>query len=142
MAVAGDSSYSHGHADGHFVRFYEAQSSLVDEVAEFAERALRLGGHAIAIAKSESLAALAARLRGFGRADSAAAHHRGRLVMLDAELMLSHFMVNGWPDENRFLSSVGAVVAHAAQSGAAPFTRSAKWWDCFASAASTRRRCD
>jgi PAS domain S-box-containing protein len=120
MAVAGESSYSHGHADGHFVRFYEAQSSLVDEVAEFADRALRLGGHAIAIAKSENLAALAARLRGFGCADSAAAQHSGRLVMLDAELTLSRFMVNGWPDEDRFLSTVGAVVARAVQSGGGP----------------------
>jgi len=120
MAVAGHSSYSGGHAGGHFVRFYESQSSLVDEVAEFADRALRLGGHAIAIAKSEHLAALAARLRGFGCADSAAAHHSGRLVMLDAELMLSRFMVDGWPDKERFISSIGAVVARAAQSAGGP----------------------
>ncbi|WP_116138751.1 ATP-binding protein [Trinickia diaoshuihuensis] len=120
MAVAGHSPYSCGHAEGHFVRFYEAGSPLIDEVTEFADRALRLGGHAILIATRAHLAALGSRLRGFGCPGEAQAQHSSRLVTLDAELTLSRFMVDGWPDEQRFVSTVGAVVAAAAATGGGP----------------------
>src|SRR5690242_6872381 len=60
MAVAGHPCFSHGHADGHFVRFYQADSLLADEVAEFADRALCSGGSAIVIATRAHAAAITA----------------------------------------------------------------------------------
>ena len=119
MAVAGH-PFTHGHADGHFVRFYEAESLLVDEVADFAERALRSGGHAVVIATQAHLAALASKLRGFGCAAGMDTGTTSRLVTLDAEQKLARFMVDGWPNEALFLSSVGALMARVTTPGGAP----------------------
>ncbi len=118
MAVAEHPCFSHGDADGHFVRFYGADSLLADEVAEFANRALRSGGCAIVIATRAHLTEITARLRRFGEGGEPA-WHAGQVVALDAEETLSRFMVDGWPDESLFRSSVGTVVAAAAAAAAA-----------------------
>ncbi|MDB6163557.1 MAG: hypothetical protein JWL98_989, partial [Xanthomonadaceae bacterium] len=41
----------------------------------------------------------------------------GTYIALDAASTLSSFMVDGWPDEQRFFDVIGAVVAQAKQGG-------------------------
>ena len=118
MAVAEQPCLSQHHAHGHFVRFYQADSLLVDEVAQFAQRALSAGGCAVVIATRVHATAIASQLRRLGEAGEPA-WHPGQFVALDAEETLARFMVDGWPDERLFIASVGAVMA-AATAGGAP----------------------
>ncbi len=105
---------------GHLVRFYEAESPLLDEVAAFAERALRSGGRAIIIATHDHLMGIKSKLREFGSIEGGAPWFPGQFVALDAEEALSRFMVDGWPDDRLFASSIGALMAaaHAPGGGA------------------------
>lgn len=115
MANAGQKCISAPDASGHFVRFYHAESLLLDEVVEFADGALRSGGSAILIATRPHLSAITPRLRGFGRERDEDPWFPGKLVLLDAELALSRFMVDGWPDERRFLATIGKLIASASE---------------------------
>ena len=101
----------------HVVRFYEDDCYLMDEASEFLDAALRTGGAGILIATPEHAVAVKQRLAGFG---GAAAHGRwypGELIILDARETLDRFLVEGWPDEQRFFDVVGAVVGAAASGG-------------------------
>ncbi len=111
MAVAATAFPSPKHETGHFVRFYHADSLLVTEIAEFASRALRSAGRAIVIATPSHLAAVAARLHQLHPADAEQASPLQGLVALEAQAALSRFMVDGWPDEERFYASIGALMA-------------------------------
>jgi PAS domain S-box-containing protein len=101
---------------GHFVRFYDEEKLLLDEVAEFIDASLRASGTGIAIATAEHLDALRTRLAGFG-STRGTGWFPGRLITLDATETLATFMVEGWPDEERFFASVGSVVASACAGG-------------------------
>ncbi|MGJ7915592.1 ATP-binding protein [Massilia sp. LXY-6] len=92
---------------GHFVRFYDNDDVLLDEVAAFVEQALHVHGKGIVIASAAHREALCRRL------DAEAA----RVVWLDAEATLATFMVDGWPDRQRFDAVVGGVVAAACAGG-------------------------
>ncbi len=93
----------------HFVRFYEDESPVIDEVVQFALRALRDKGVAIVIATSAHLASIAPRLERAARGPRA-----GKLICADAQTALAGFMVDDWPDEERFFATIGALVARAA----------------------------
>jgi len=97
---------------GHFVRFYDDDTYLLREVAEYIDAALRAGGAGIVIATPEHLAGLHGRLAGFGTA-----WYPGELITLDARETLARFVVEGWPDETRFFDVVGSVAAIAADAG-------------------------
>lgn len=120
MAVAAQGFNSYQDEPGHFVRFYQADSLLVAEVARFAGRALRAGGRAIVIATQAHLLAIGASLHELERDHGGRAHDDGRFVALDAEAMLARFMVDGEPDEALFFASVGALVASADAPGGGP----------------------
>jgi PAS domain S-box-containing protein len=92
---------------GHFVRFYDNDDVLLDEVAAFVDQGLQGHGKGIVIASAAHRDALCQRL------DAAAA----RVVWLDAEATLATFMVDGWPDRQRFETVVGGVVAEACAGG-------------------------
>lgn len=102
---------SEGHA--HFVRFYDDDSRLLDEVADFVDGALRAEGTGIVIATADHIAGLRRRLAGLGNQNGRAGWFSGQLITLDAEETLAQFMVDGWPDEIRFNNTVGKVVAEA-----------------------------
>ncbi|KAB0597046.1 response regulator [Cupriavidus gilardii] len=93
------------------VRFYDEDSILVADVREFADEALRCGGSAILIATEEHLDALLPLLRGLGPGRDDRPWYTGNLITLPAQATLDRFMVDGWPDEQRFLASVGELVA-------------------------------
>jgi signal transduction histidine kinase len=120
MAVAGRASYSDCEVRGHFVRFYQAEPLLIDEVASFVERALCSGGNAIVIATQRHLTGIRSKLGGFGGSTVGARWPPDRFVALDAEEALSRFMVDGHPDSNLFLASIGAVVASMQAPGGGP----------------------
>lgn len=95
--------------DGHFVSFYDDDERLVREVGSYLWRGLEAGGAAVVVAAPEHRAAIAEQL-----ADHAP---DARLVMLDARATLDEFMVDGMPDEQRFVAVVGEVVRRAGAAG-------------------------
>ncbi len=95
----------------HMVRFYDEDSILLADVREFADEVLRCGGSAILIATEEHLDALLPLLSGLGPGRDDRPWYTGNLITLPAQATLDRFMVDGWPDEQRFLASVGELVA-------------------------------
>ncbi|WP_343051446.1 ATP-binding protein [Pseudaquabacterium terrae] len=112
LATAAPGSWAVPAATGHFVRFYDHDALLLDEVATFIGDALRAGGTGIVIASAEHLAALEQRL-----GPSGAQPAGGTLVLRDAAQCLAQFMVDDWPDEQRFRSLIGEVIAAAGAGG-------------------------
>jgi signal transduction histidine kinase/ActR/RegA family two-component response regulator len=105
---------------GHFVRFYQADAWLVDEVAAFAGRALRTGGRAIVIATPSHVAAIDSQLRRADRTGADLPPYAGRYIALDAQRTLARFMVDDWPDERLFFASIGTLMASTAAAGGGP----------------------
>lgn len=96
----------------HFVRFYDHDDQLLEEVADHLDAALRAGGHAVAIATPEHRAQLSRRLGGFGGpVGKAGSWFSGSVVLLDAHETLAAFMVNGMPDAGRFAATIEPVLA-------------------------------
>ena len=94
----------------HFVRFYEDDDALVKEIGHFIETGLTGGGSGIIVATKAHLHSIEERITASG-CDLVAAREHEQYVSLDAAETLSKFMVNGWPDEQRFLSEVGRMLA-------------------------------
>ncbi|MFM0554701.1 ATP-binding protein [Paraburkholderia sediminicola] len=99
----------------HFVQFYESEAGLTGEVGAFLLRAVNAGGSAIAIATAEHLALLTSWLN--AQPTTAGCLFVDAITFLDAHATLDGFMVDGWPDEALFVSTVGAVVAATARAG-------------------------
>ncbi|MFM0488656.1 hybrid sensor histidine kinase/response regulator [Paraburkholderia graminis] len=116
MLTSTNPSHEDTHDTGHFVQFYESDASLTEDVGVFLLRALDAGGSAIVIATADHVASLTSWLDARLTAPAQSATHDA-LILLDAQATLDRFMVDGWPDEARFISTVGAVVAKAAQRG-------------------------
>ncbi len=104
---------------GHFVRFYDEDSRLLEEVADFIDGALCTGGVGIVIATADRIAGLRQRLAGLGSLGDEACWFSGELITLDAEDALAQFMIDGWPDERRFDDTIGKVVRDACVKGKA-----------------------
>jgi len=101
----------------HFVQFYRREESLLDEVADFIDAALRMGEGAVVIATPEHRIGIEIRLE---RARSAAVPPRwypAEYMVLDAAQTLDRFMVEGWPDPARFFDVVGGVIDEASRGG-------------------------
>ncbi|WP_426162460.1 ATP-binding protein [Pseudoduganella sp. R-31] len=101
----------------HVVRFYDQDEQLLEEVAEFLDVPLRSGGVSIVIATKEHIAILRRSLAGFGTSANQGPWTMGKLVVLEAELVLDQFMVNDWPDPELFNLSVGTIVRDACHNG-------------------------
>ena len=100
----------------HRVQFYDSDAFLVRTVLEFVEPAGHAGDGVIVIATRDHLDSLQAML---GAADPGAVHgdERDHLVFLDARETLATFMVNGLPNEQRFIDVVGGLVRHVSDNG-------------------------
>ena len=120
MVVAGQTCDASTDDSGHFVRFYQADAWLIDEVVAFADRALRAGGRAVVIATQPHLSAIGSRLSRGRHASPESTPYPGRYMALDAEQTLARFMVDDWPDEGLFFASVGTLMASAAAPGRGP----------------------
>jgi len=101
---------------GHFVRFYDNDTMLLDEVAAFVDQALHARGKAIVIATLDHRNALQGRIEALAHAQNRSVPP-AHIVWLDAAATLASFMVDGWPDRRRFDEVVGSAVAAACAGG-------------------------
>jgi signal transduction histidine kinase len=93
----------------HGVQFYSQDKFLLEELSEYVGNALRSGGAAIVVATDAHRNGLLQWLTAQGM-DVADPIERGRLVLADAAQLLTSFMADGWPDEDRFNEAVGGLI--------------------------------
>jgi len=89
----------------HSVHFYEDEGLFLDSLSEFVGAALGAGGACVVIATYPHRVGLAERLKAHG-IDMAYAVAMNRLISLEASEVLSRFLVDGRPDEERFYGAV------------------------------------
>lgn len=112
---------SHGEHH-HGVQFYSQDKFLLEELSEYIGSALRSGNAAVVVATERHRDGLLPWLTAQGL-DLAALLAQGRLVSLDAEQILATFMLDGWPNEERFNDVVGKIVAQAVACSSAAHPR-------------------
>lgn len=100
----------------HAMQVYGDDKMFMDALEGFVGGGLVNGESAIVIATPEHLAALEARLplRGI---DLAAARHDQRYLGIAAERVLRDFMIEGWPDEERFYEVVTTLIGQVRRDG-------------------------
>jgi PAS domain S-box-containing protein len=96
----------------HSVQFYEDDAIFIDGLSEFVGSALGTGGACVVIATKGHRERLAARLGEWG-IDLSVAANSLRYLSLDAQATLAKFMVEGWPNEERFWSVIEPVLLQA-----------------------------
>jgi len=98
----------------HLVQFYETDEFLVDSVSKFIGTGLSAGDAGIVIATKAHREGFEQRLKADGL-DLDAARAGGTYISRDALETLSTFMVDGFPDPERFAAVIGGIIARAAQ---------------------------
>jgi hypothetical protein len=100
----------------HLVQIYSDDGVFLDALEGFVAGGLDAGDGLVVIATHAHLHALEERLRlrGF---DLAAARVRDQFIALDAEETLSRFMVDGWPDDDRFHRLIAELLERAGADG-------------------------
>jgi hypothetical protein len=93
----------------HLVQIYDDETRFMETLERFIGEGLDRGEGAIVIATASHLTWLEARLRTLGH-DVDGARACGRYVGLDAAATLASFMVDGWPDEGRFVETILPLV--------------------------------
>lgn len=89
----------------HMVQIYEDDSVFLDSLEGFVSGGILAGDGVVVIATPHHIESLNIRLTSRG-IDTAGAAKRDQYLALDAEEMLSKFMVKGWPDEVLFRTFV------------------------------------
>lgn len=96
----------------HSVHIYNDSSDLISRLCEVVYSSLKVGDAVLIVATAHHRERLVKGLRKTGI--ELREHAReGRYTMIDADEMLSTFMVNGMPDSCLFTTSVGDVLAKA-----------------------------
>lgn len=100
---------AHPAQSDHLVQFYETDEFLCEAVGQFVGTGLRDGSGVVVIATRPHRQGFEGRLvaQGF---DAQAAQARGQLAMFDAAASLSHFMVGGVPDSDKFERYIGGYI--------------------------------
>jgi PAS domain S-box-containing protein len=93
------------HACSHAVHFYEDDGLFLNSLSEFIGGALGAGGACVVVATESHRHALADRLTSLG-IDVPFTAANNRYIALDAVATLDRFMVDDWPDEGRFFSTI------------------------------------
>ena len=93
----------------HFVQFYDEDEFLLDEVTGFLKAGLQAGHAGLVIATPQHRDGLDQRLQGLA--------HPSRYAALDAAATLSTFMVDGFPDAQRFENVIGSALQRASRNG-------------------------
>ena len=93
----------------HMVQIYEDESVFVEALSMFIAAGLQRGEAAVVIATAAHRSSLDARLVELGQ-DLESARGEGRYLTLDAAAVLSLFMVDGWPDDERFAATIHDVL--------------------------------
>jgi DcmR-like sensory protein len=92
----------------HSVYFYEDDTFLIDNVADFAKKGLEQQEKVIIVATEQHRGDLRAKLTDQGVGLSGPM--RQNYVTLDASATLALFMQDGWPDERLFLQVIGRII--------------------------------
>jgi hypothetical protein len=95
----------------HSVHFYDRDEALIQRLRSIVSSTIDNGNSALIVATQEHRRQLSAALEANG--DPRGLEMGGRLTFLDADETLSLFMVDGLPDQSRFVSSVGELVKSA-----------------------------
>jgi PAS domain S-box-containing protein len=103
----------------HVVQFYSEDEAFLNGLTQFVGTALGAGDAAIVIATKAHRDRLSRRLRARGL-DVAAVTAEGRYIALDAQVTLSKFMLEGWPDPIRFADVIGNVMTSAREHAQGP----------------------
>ncbi len=93
----------------HVVQIYENDSIFLDALAGFVGGGINGGECVIVIATAKHLKALHNRLTTYGIQVKTLIED-DRYIPLDAEITLSKFMVNDWPDEELFNKTVSTLI--------------------------------
>ena len=101
----------------HLLQFYENEEFLYNRVAEFLADGLKQGQPLVVIATETHGRGFIKALRALGL-NPEALRALGRLVLLDARETLATFMGDRLPDEGRFATHVGGVIAKASRQAA------------------------
>jgi len=96
----------------HVVQIYSNENVVLQSLEGFAGGAFASGESVIVIAVQSRIDALTRRLAALGH-DVDALRAADRFIAVDANETLSKFMVNGWPDEARFIPVVKSLMARA-----------------------------
>lgn len=96
----------------HIAQFYESDGALIENLASFAAAGLGRGESVIVVATPEHLRELATSLDGEG-VDLQSAVAEDRYITVDAEMGLASFMVQNWPDDQRFSAFVEQLIRRA-----------------------------
>jgi signal transduction histidine kinase len=122
QASANQSAWAHHGDHHHGVQFYSEDKFLLEELGGYVGGALRAGDAAIVVATDRHRHGLLQWLTGQG-IDVAPLVEQGRFIVLDARQTLSAFMVEGWPNEDRFNELVGKIIVSATASARAEHPR-------------------
>ena len=101
---------------GHLVTFYDADEHLVATAGEYLREGLDAGCTCIVVATPAHRAGIAGQLANSGL-NPAALESRYQYIPLDAQAMLTNFMVEGQLDRRRFHETVGLLMRQAAARG-------------------------
>ncbi|HEX8882736.1 MAG TPA: response regulator [Candidatus Acidoferrum sp.] len=93
----------------HEVQFYSDDEVFLETIAHFIGAALKFGNAAIVVATKPHREMLLEGLKGQG-VDVDALMQQGAYLSVDAADTLSTFMINDWPDADRFLESFGRLI--------------------------------
>jgi hypothetical protein len=93
----------------HFVQFYRTDDYLIECVAAYVARGIWTGESALVVATASHRVALEERLR-IKNVDVASNVVSGHFLALDAQEMLSKFMIGGRPNPVAFRAAVGDVL--------------------------------
>jgi PAS domain S-box-containing protein len=105
----------------HSVHFYDDDHLFLDSLSEFVGAALGAGGACVVIATEPHRSELARSLTSLGL-DLSLAAATNRYIALDAADLLNCFMVDGWPDDARFLQTIEPKLRQARSGSRHPAT--------------------
>jgi len=100
----------------HLCQLYGLDLHLIDALTAFVDVGLRAGDSVIVIATASHLHQLEQRLRG-NWLDLDRARWEERYIAVLAQETLNRFMVDGWPDEEKFREVTGNLIGRARGSG-------------------------
>ncbi|HUP29849.1 MAG TPA: MEDS domain-containing protein [Usitatibacter sp.] len=100
----------------HVCQVYESEPAFLDSLTGFIGHGLWNGEAAVLIATASHVTGVEARLRETGL-DLAHLRADDRLITLSPELTLAQFMVDGWPQADRFDAVISQVLVRARGKG-------------------------
>jgi hypothetical protein len=96
----------------HSVHFYDEHSALISRLCGIVTSGLRSGNAVLVVATATHRQQLVKELESAG-VEVRKVAREGRFIMLDAKETLTGFMVNGKPDRDLFMSTVGNLLTQA-----------------------------